>query len=184
MGEAQSLQAVSPEQQGILVKIAADRRLVETATIEALSEEMHGRAGFSIPFADPLLLAKANDFLVCPTLEKLRCWAVYGGQIIHYPLLAPRRQRGDIVYHEIAHALLYRYGIEHSHGDVYDLALALMAPHPWVTTHLRRLGTQETQGLLFQSNSHAPEMLLRLRIQRVCTQIESARLRSMRIPTL
>ena len=157
------------------MRITTASRRVETAVIEALAEETYGRAALRVPFPDPLILARANGFLVLPTLDGARCWTAYGGQILYYPPYGDPRRRGDAVYHELAHRLFERHGIEHLHGDVYSLALALMAPWEWVAVRLRRQGSGRTPRLLIQKNEHAPELLLRLRVQQVFDEIASSR---------
>lgn len=179
MGQLQSVWSassrVTPKQQSALIRIASEPRFVRPATLEHITEEIYDRAAFDDPFAHPMLLAHANDVLVCPTLEEnLRCWSVEGDRVLYYPILASGRKLGELLYHELAHVLLRRNCLKHDHGDVYALAMTLMAPRPWIIANLAASGGQGAMTeALVRCNRYAPRHLLSLRVRNVMRDLES-----------
>lgn len=142
---------------------------LEPLMIEALAEDAHLRADLGVPFPDPLLLARRNDFTLWPTTTPPACGGPCSGQAVFYrPGL--RRTAGCEVYHGLAHGLLLRHGKPHEHPDVTALALALMATRS-ATRALLRESIPATARTLVRRNIHAPTLLLRLRVEQVWLSI-------------
>jgi len=166
------LRGLAPIYQAVVARIMRSARRVDPEEIEAIAEIAHRHAGLPDPFQDPRLLAEGNGFVLCGTSNLIRCWIAHPNRVLYYPLLGEQRKRGEIFYHELAHGILNRMQIDHEHGDVYDLQLALMAPWSWVENELRCRPSRDVSRLLFESNAHSTFHLSRLRVETVCTTIE------------
>jgi len=167
MGQIHALQGVgsTQEPQTRLVRVNQTSRLVATDAIESLAELVYKRADLRVQFPDPLLLARANGFVMCPAPDPLQCWSSYTSQILYYKPIGERRQRGYFTYHELAHGLFTRLGIPHAHDDVHELTTELVAPRQIVATLLKNRSAIQATRLLIRSNPHAPTHLLRRRIE-------------------
>jgi hypothetical protein len=135
---------------------------VDPVARQALDEIAHG-----VPIADSYVLeiladtlsAKAGGGCAWAQARAAGCWVVErtdlpdGVEAVLLPngdiVVRARRDRRRMalaILHELAHWLLQRAGIGHSHADVWCLTLALAAPCS-VLLELRRRGELTIDGL-------------------------------------
>jgi hypothetical protein len=105
-------------------EIREDYPLADACVLESLAAATHDAA---VPDATAEELAHGAGFAVVLRED----WPT-DGALLRGTVIVVRRQRrrrmAVAVLHELAHALLLRAGIAHSHGDVWCLTLALAAP--------------------------------------------------------
>ncbi len=139
------------------------------AVIEAIAEGAHLRAALGVPFPDPVLLARRNEFLLWPTMTPPACGGPCCGQIVYYSP-GPRRSASVEIYYGVSYGLLRRRGGAHCDQDVSALSLALIAPQRTVQSLLQNRTFAQAERSLIRRHLHAPSALLRLRLHQVWLQ--------------
>jgi len=145
-------------------------RYLDVAAVEAYAEDAHLHAGLGMPFPDPLLLARRNDFAVNAITSVPDCDDPCRGQVLNYRPRGNRREAGWDVYHGLAHGLLARRGVDHSHRDVTALQFALIATREVIRGMLQTATTRDVLRALVRRQVHAPTLQIRIRLQQVLAQ--------------
>lgn len=172
MGAASQAGVSVWEWQATKILAGAGGRL-EQATIEAIAENAHARAALGVPFPDPVLLAKRNEFSLWPTMTPPACNGPCCGQIIYYRP-GPRRPASVEIYYSVSQGLLRRRGDVHCDQDVSALSIALIAPRHAVQSLLKGRTPVQAERSLIRRHLHAPTALLRLRLHQVWLQTADA----------
>lgn len=109
-----------------LLEIREDYPLADAYVLESIASALHAKVPTGVP--ERLVAAAGCELVVRPDLPVEG--VLFRERII---VVRARRDRRLVVLamlHELAHALLLRAGIGHSHGDVWCLTLALAYPLP------------------------------------------------------
>lgn len=146
-----------------LAEIREDYPLADAYVLESLASCAHDAA---VPDPTPEDLAIAAR---C-TLVVRGDWPIEGSLLRARVIVvrAQRRRRMTIaILHELAHALLLRAGIAHSHGDVWCLTLALAAPRGLLC------GMRGASATDLARRFNVPTWMLRERLAMPAVQIAS-----------
>jgi hypothetical protein len=152
-----------PEQLEAVVEISLSRGMLAPEIIDALADDAIDRARLPVNHPDIALVARAQGFEVYPVPGMTARGAHCTGRIYHRTY-GNRRRVAWIVSHELAHGVLERAGLRHTHADVQALALALLLPRSMLRPLIDRLGADRAAAFVLRRHRFVLAWQIRFRV--------------------